>query len=101
MSISARTSLEASLGALTPAVVHGVSLKADNWPLDLDTEAVAVDIQRVVVVTAALLAGAGQVANFAVQHVVVVAAALAAARAGLEKAGQVETIVEQHDVVVT
>ena len=90
---------------MTPAVVHGVSLKADNWPLDVETEAVAVDIQRVVVVTAALVAGAGcreagPVDTIVEQRVVVVAAAIAAG-AGNREAEQVVTIVVQHVVVVT
>ena len=88
-------------------MVHGVSLKAGHWPPlgVLETEAAVVDIRGVVVVTAALAAGAGnreaeQVVTIVVQHVVVVTLAVTVVGWGaavvtivddLDTAGVVET----------
>ena len=79
---------------VSPPMMQGASLGADNWPLDLETGAgthaagltgVAIAVgtlvtQRVVVVTAALGAAVGWGT---------------AAKAGLGKAAQVDTIVVQ------
>ena len=93
-------SLEAILGNLNPAVVHGISLEAGDRPLGLETGAGT----HVAVLTGVATA----VVTIVVQHVVVVTAAIVAAvgwgtaaRTGLGKAAQVDTLVIQQVVVVT
>ena len=85
---------------VSPPMMQGASLGADNWPLDLETGAGTH--------TAGLTGVAIAVGTLVTQRVVVVMAALGAAvgwgtaaRAGLGKAAQVDTIVVQCVVVVT